>query len=135
MNEDYLWNKTGEPEAEIKELEEVLGVLRYQPRQLELPGEIVLSRKRNFMPLLAIAATAAGMWFILHSRNSAPTHQAVNPSPERRDAPSPVATPGEQQAANKDSQPGRTAKSSPRIGVVTYSVARLDLGWHCSDLL
>jgi hypothetical protein len=34
MKEDYLWDKTGEPDPEIQQLEEILGTLRYQPLQL-----------------------------------------------------------------------------------------------------
>ena len=30
---DYLWDKTGEPDPEIQQLEEILGTLRYQPRR------------------------------------------------------------------------------------------------------
>ena len=38
MNDDYLWDRTGEPDPEIQELEEVLGTLRYQPQPLETAG-------------------------------------------------------------------------------------------------
>ena len=37
MNDDYLWDKSGEPDPEIQELEEILAPLRYQPKPLELP--------------------------------------------------------------------------------------------------
>ena len=40
MKEDYLWNKTGEPDEEVKELEEILGVLKFQPRELVLPDDL-----------------------------------------------------------------------------------------------
>jgi type III restriction enzyme len=51
MNDDYLWDKSGEPDPQIQQLEEILGTLRYQPRPLNLP------RRRNYLALLAIAAT------------------------------------------------------------------------------
>ncbi|MDT5158239.1 MAG: hypothetical protein QOH51_2596 [Acidobacteriota bacterium] len=38
---DYLWDKSGEPEAEVERLEELLGSLRHRPRMLELPSEAV----------------------------------------------------------------------------------------------
>ena len=70
MKEDYLWDKTGEPDPEIQELEQVLGTLRYQPRPLEIPAGLAPGRKRNALPrFLAIAATiaimllGAGLWF------------------------------------------------------------------------
>ena len=38
MSDDYLWDRTGEPDPEIQKLEEVLGTLRYQPRPLRIPA-------------------------------------------------------------------------------------------------
>src|SRR5205085_6486968 len=32
MNEDYLWDKSGEPDPEIQQLEEILKPLRYEPQ-------------------------------------------------------------------------------------------------------
>ena len=34
MNEDYLWDKSGEPDPQIQQLEEILGTLRYRSRPL-----------------------------------------------------------------------------------------------------
>lgn len=69
---DYLWDKTGEPDPEIQQLEEILGTLRYQPRPLEIPAGSEVRRNRDFFrdfgPRLAIAATIAivllglGLW-------------------------------------------------------------------------
>jgi hypothetical protein len=76
MNDDYLWDKTGQPDPEIQQLEEILGTLRYQPKPLALP------HKRNYFPLLAIAASlllallAGGIWLRVRSRNEAPPQQA-----------------------------------------------------------
>jgi hypothetical protein len=47
MNEDYLWNRTGEPDPEIARLEQLLGRFRHKPR-----------RDRRFR-LSALAAAAA----------------------------------------------------------------------------
>jgi len=83
MKEDYLWDKTGEPDPEIQQLEEILGTLRYDPKPLELPQDLLVPRRRrNHFPLLAIAATvllallAAGLWLRVRSRNESPTQQA-----------------------------------------------------------
>lgn len=58
---DYLWDKTGEPDPEVQELEEILGALRYQPRPLDIPAGLQVGRERSFFrnsaPRLAIAAT------------------------------------------------------------------------------
>jgi len=78
MNDDYLWDKSGEPDPEIKELEEILAPLRYQPKPLIIPE----TPKRNYVPLLAIAATvliallAAGVWLRLRTEKAEPQQQA-----------------------------------------------------------
>ena len=87
MKDDYLWDKTGQPDPEIQKLEEILGTLRYQPRPLELP----VSRRRSYFPLLAIAASlllallAGGIWLRIRNQSA--------PQPQRAEvisAPSPV---------------------------------------------
>jgi len=78
MKDDYLWDKSGEPDPEIQELEEILAPLRYQPTPLELPNDV---RRHNYLPLLAIAATvliallAAGVWLRLRAEKSEPPPQ------------------------------------------------------------
>src|SRR5688572_13087421 len=68
MNDDYLWDKSGEPDPEIQELEQVLGTLRYQPKELEIPADIRPRRKSYVTRSLAIAAVVAlvvlglGVW-------------------------------------------------------------------------
>ncbi len=78
MNEDYLWDKSGEPDPQIQELEVILAPLRYQPKPLTIPA----TRKRNYLSLLAIAATvlitlvAAGVWLRLRTEKSELPQQA-----------------------------------------------------------
>jgi hypothetical protein len=78
MKDNYLWNRSGEPDPEIQELEEVLGTLRYQPRPLAIPTNIRIARKRNYLPLVVAAALAffvisAGLWFkFSRSQTSSP---------------------------------------------------------------
>lgn len=81
---DYLWDRTGEPDPEIQQLEEVLGTLRYQPRPLEIPADVVPGRKRfdflavgsSLAPRLAIAAAIAlvvlglGLWLTLQRQHA-----------------------------------------------------------------
>lgn len=68
MNDDYLWDKSGEPDEEIKEFEQMLGALRYQPKTLELDQMTTTRAHRHHTPLLAIAAAllvtilAVGLW-------------------------------------------------------------------------
>lgn len=74
MNDDYLWDKSGEPDPQIQELENILGALRYQPRPLKL------APRRNYVAPLAIAATvliallAGALWLLL------PQHDASIPA-------------------------------------------------------
>jgi hypothetical protein len=86
MNDDYLWDKTGEPDPEIQKLEEILGALRYQPRPLEIPQEP--RQRRNHFPVLAIAASvllaliAAGVWLRVRTQGESQPQQAhVAPAP------------------------------------------------------
>lgn len=95
MKDDYLWDKSGEPDPEIQKLEEILGTLRYQPRPLELPEELSMQRRRSYMPWIAIAATvlvallAGIVWLNLRS-NSVPQQMHAGapevPSPQKEKA-------------------------------------------------
>lgn len=84
MNDDYLWDKSGEPDPEIQELEELLAPLRYQPKPLELPNNFP---RRNYFPLLAIAATvliallAAGIWLRVKKQETEPPQEAKSVVP------------------------------------------------------
>lgn len=104
MNDDYLWDKSGEPDPQIQQLEEILGTLRFQPKPLELPEELpARSPRRNYFPLLAIAATvviallAGFAWLQLRKQNaSIPTVAIATPEappigPPLSDAASPPA--------------------------------------------
>jgi type IV secretory pathway VirB10-like protein len=94
MNEQYLWDKTTEPDDETKELESLLSEFRFQPRPLVLP---VAPPKKFFVFDYRIAAIAAtvlisfGFLFWLSFRNNS-SQQAVNdskPSPSVASPPSP----------------------------------------------
>ena len=73
---DYLWDKTGEPEEDVEQLENLLGALKYQPRPLDIPLSAMPKAKARpattmffSRPRLAIAASLlltllAGTWFI-----------------------------------------------------------------------
>src|SRR5262245_4432240 len=68
MNDDYLWDKTGEPDPEIEHLEQVLGTLRYQPRSFEVPRDRQMKDRATWRSWMAIAAAiliaivAGGLW-------------------------------------------------------------------------
>jgi hypothetical protein len=82
MEDNYLWDRSGEPDPDVQELEEILGTLRYQPRPLEIPVNVRVDRRRSFFPPMAIAAAIAlvailfGLWFSFNRRQAAPPLQA-----------------------------------------------------------
>lgn len=77
MNEEYLWNRSGEHDPEIARLEETLRPLRYEPNvsRLQLPARQTATRKPRLwiwsaaVPL-AIAATLAIILVRPHSSNT-----------------------------------------------------------------
>jgi hypothetical protein len=93
MNDDYLWDKSGQPDPEVQKLEEILGTLRYQPKPLELP----VSRRRNYFPLLAIAASlllalvAGGIWLRVRSQRVPQPQRAQVVAPAQEEKPQPIA--------------------------------------------
>ena len=132
MKDEYLWNKTGEPDEEVKELEDILGVLRYQPRKLVLPEDLSMARRHNYYPLLAIAATvafaliAAGLWFSLKSSNSSTLETAkTQTTPESRLQTSPTTNDAltEQTNAPQVADGNETAKPTPRRKQVRHFAA------------
>jgi hypothetical protein len=91
MNENYLWDRTGEPDKELRQLEELLGELRYQPRPLPILTNVRVG-PRSFAPALAIAAMllvaiAIGLWLNLNHRSVAPSQKALNSQPAQPDRP------------------------------------------------
>lgn len=88
MNDDYLWDKNGQPDAEIQQLEEILGTLRYRPKPFEIPRELPALRRRSYFPVLAIAATllltllAGGLWLRVRTHDEVPQqHAKLPPTP------------------------------------------------------
>ena len=104
LREDYLWDRSGEPDPELQRLEEILGTLRYQPRALAIPADIQTGRRssRSLSTALAIAAAIAlfavllGLWFHFRRPATAPTLQAIRNSQteEKPIAAAPQVTPG-----------------------------------------
>jgi hypothetical protein len=88
MNEDYLWDRSGEPDPEVERLERVLGKYRYQPTAVSPALQSQLSQRSiGWTRLAAIAAAIlivlAGLWiFSVQNRavRTGPT-QAQNEHP------------------------------------------------------
>src|ERR1700694_4809017 len=122
-NDDYLWDKTGEPDPEIQELEQVLGSLRYQPRSLDIHDGIAQSQKRViFSRFLAIAATIAimllgvGLWLSLHRRTTAGSQVAHKLLPTDGGRQSGVVTP------KTDNGPATLPSNTPRDKPILHRV-------------
>ena len=75
-------DRTGEPDPEIQQLEEILGSLRHEGRPLEIPADLQVDRPRSFFrdfgPRLAIAAAIAMLLLIgrLAGTATAPAYTA-----------------------------------------------------------
>src|SRR2546426_11784845 len=86
MNDNYLWDRSGEPDLDVQKLEEILGTLRYQPRPLEIPNDVRLRAGRPFFTRLAIAAAiglvaiASGLWVNFNR------HHAISEGAAKRDS-------------------------------------------------
>jgi hypothetical protein len=74
MDDNYLWDRSGEPDPELQQLEELLGTLRYEPRALQIPPNFRTARRASYFRPLAIAATlllfavATSLWINFNRR-------------------------------------------------------------------
>ena len=60
MADDYLWDRSGEPDPEVERLERLLGRLRSVPPPLDLPAQkVVPMPRRGWRPNLPLRAAAA----------------------------------------------------------------------------
>jgi cytoskeletal protein RodZ len=115
MNDEYLWDKSGEPDPEIQQLEQILGTLRYQPKPLVLPDDVRPLQRNHRLPLIAIAASllvallAAGLWLIVTKKQEQPLNAKTNvpaaPSPLPEQASSPVKNAVKDNVSLKAEQP------------------------------
>jgi hypothetical protein len=105
MNEDYLWDRSGEPDPEVEHLERVLGKYRYQSAPVSPSLRSQLARRpAGWMKLAAIAAAIliviAGLWIFrvqnrvvtemttaTNNNAGAETKQAPNNSQPEKDQP------------------------------------------------
>ncbi|HEY0377033.1 MAG TPA: hypothetical protein VGC87_08755 [Pyrinomonadaceae bacterium] len=99
MNEDYLWDKTGEPDPEVERLEQKLSSLRFkrpaEPLPLPAAAPRNLFRLSFQQPALAAAAAlvflllAGGLWLGLSRRAASTADQnaaATGTAPEEKQA-------------------------------------------------
>lgn len=87
MNEDYLWDKSGEPDEEIEQLEKTLGSLRFkrpaEPLPLPAAASPRWSFRQSFSPALAVAAAllvlllAGAVWLNVRRSSSVENRNEV----------------------------------------------------------
>ncbi len=84
-NEDYLWDRSGDSEVEIRDLENLLGTFRSRPGRLAIPAELQISRPVFLRSgsRLAIAATillaiaAGALWLTLGTNNESANNESL----------------------------------------------------------
>lgn len=120
MNEDYLWDKTGEPDPEIELLEQKLTSLRFKRPAEPLPLPAVTPPRYFFglsleRPALAAAAAlvalllAGGLWLGLRKSNTSADQNTLAGGP---------AVQQQQQSAREESGPPRPADPQPAPNAV-----------------
>lgn len=65
MSDDYLWDRTGEPEAEIQRLETLLGRFRHGPETMEFPAFVYVPRGRRMRWALWVPGVAAAVAIVI----------------------------------------------------------------------
>jgi len=105
MNDDYLWDRSGEPDPEIEQLEQALSQYRYQSQPVSVALESQLNvRRTGWVKYAAVAAAVlvalAGFWlFKLQTK--------------------PVTTPTETQARDEQKNPELPQSTPPSNNKVT----------------
>jgi hypothetical protein len=84
MKDDYLWDRTGQPDPEIQQLEEILGELRYQPRPLEIPTAMQSRRNRYLAIAAAVALAVLGLGLWLGIQRQSPANNTASKPQEAK---------------------------------------------------
>ncbi len=136
MNDNYLWDKAGEPDEEVQHLESLLSEFRYQPRPLVLPEATPKKMIFSYTNLryaaiaaVALLALGVGIWLSNRTAKNMPEVATTSPTPtptkalEQLAAPTPNVAPPTpasklvkqfQTAAPKAQFAKHSAKRAPR---------------------
>ncbi len=117
---DYLWDKSGDADPEIQQLEDLLGTLRYQQRPLSLPSEAETRKPASTRfayrrPAFAAVAAAlllmllAGLWLAarrhaLQMNDASSVAQTTNTAQgatEKLESTPPIASAAQKSETNK----------------------------------
>ena len=91
MNDNYLWDKSGEPDPDIEQLERTLGNLRHKapekPLSLPVVSRPIFRFRLNRMSAIAagivILLLAGGLWLSLRPSATLPKPEVVSGPPPR----------------------------------------------------
>jgi len=131
MNEDYLWDRSGDPDPEVEHLERVLGKYRYAASPVSPALRSQLARRpAEWMKLAAIAAAIlivlAGLW-IFRVQNRAvrtETTTATNSNPQTETKPADNnSQPGKDQEQPQQVQPS-SGKAEPREVAIVHKTRK-----------
>ena len=126
MSDDYLWDKSGQPDPEIQKLEEILGTLRYQPRELVIPPTIHVARRSFAYRGLAIAAVIAlvalglGVWMAVNKRTTPEVVKTETTSPQIDNSTRAATAPNEK-------KPGNLIATAPKVNETRRAASRRQL--------
>ena len=131
MKDNYLWDRSGEPDPELQKLEDILGSLKYQPRPLEIPVDIRVGHRRSFFTPLAIAAAIGmlalilGLWLQFNRKPVAPQREARQDSPAKQNTNDVVAPDKSQQTAAVKNPPSSPKRDRAPQNLVASNKRRL----------
>ncbi len=119
MNDDYLWDKTGEPDTKVRELENILGTLKYQPRPLEIPESMPVGKRRLVIPISLAAAVSlvllgVALWLGFNRQTKTPV--VVVPAERESPRPANVTQPNQIEVAINNEPAGDVLERRPNTG-------------------
>jgi hypothetical protein len=122
MNDDYLWDRSGEPDPEVERLEQVLGKYRYQPKPVSPALQSRLSQHHGgWMRLAAVAAAIlivlTGFWIYKVQNNN-----VTNPAEMTETRP--PENPAAEKQAPAINQKNEVAQIVPRASAPRHKIYR-----------
>lgn len=133
MKDDYLWDKSGEPDPEIEHLERVLGQLRSKRSAQELMPAFEKLPRKGSGTLPKLLAVAAAMAFALLALGVFSVIQRQSRKQESGNSQLVMANPAVPESAVKDDAPAngsgeaKREESDPPLTVAAPSVKRSPL--------
>ncbi|HWX42349.1 MAG TPA: hypothetical protein VN345_14455 [Blastocatellia bacterium] len=122
MKDDYLWDRSGEPDPELDRIEQELSRFRHRPRPLDLPAapEPVVWTRYAAAAAILFAVLAVFVWMSVRRQKNpyvAPNVTAENIPPAVNPGPPPASVPDSQHASDvaTTSPPRRVATSRGNI--------------------